>query len=355
MTRPTEPRAGAAGPRAVRRRADRRATPLWARLCTVFGALLLMLSVSTAGASWALSARYESNVKRTKILGDVPSSNAGDSIKGPLNLLLLGSDSRESQLGSKAEDQTRSDTIMLIHLTANLDQAYFISIPRDSYEYVPPAPGKWRGGKNKINAAFSYGGPSLMAQAVYALTKVPLDGAAVVDFESVVTMVNVVGGVTVCTPYTVRSIHTDRVWKKGCNLMYGDAAQDFMRQRYSVPGSDFGRIHNQQLVIKALAAKATTAGMLANPLKFDKLITTGTKAVTVDEGMDVRELAFALKGLRPADLNFITLPYTSDALRTPYGTAVQLDTAKCQALFAAVRNDDVATWLLANPQSVPTG
>jgi LCP family protein required for cell wall assembly len=323
----------------------------------VVGAALLLVSLGTAGVGWGLSARYESKLKRIEILGGVPSTRKdGSSVKGPLNFLLLGSDSRLADPSVRSDvGGQRSDTIILIHVSSDLRTAYFVSIPRDSYVDIPPSGDAWRGGKNKINAAFAFGGPKLTAETVYALTRVPLDGATVVDFDSVRTMVNVVGGVTVCVPYNVSSLHTKRVWKKGCHHMSGDAAQDFMRQRKSVPGSDFGRIHNQQLVLRALATKATSAGMLTDPVKFDRLITTATKAITVDEEMDVRELAFALKNLRPDDLQFITLPFRSDNISTPAGSAVALDEVKCEALFDAIRNDTVDTWLAANPQRVPTG
>jgi LCP family protein required for cell wall assembly len=325
----------------------------WTTAVLILGVALLLVSLGTIGAGWALSTHYEKNIKRADLLGDVPNTvrrtdaddDSGSDIVGPLNFLVLGSDSRLADPSVDANTVgQRSDTIILVHVTADLSHAYVVSIPRDSYVQIP-ASGTWQGGKNKINAAFAYGGAQLAAKTVYDLTGSPLDGAVVVDFNSVRTMVNAVGGIQVCTTYTVRSIHTKRVWPAGCNHMTGDAAQDFMRQRYSVPGSDFGRIHDQQLVLKALLAKAVSGGTLANPLRFNAFLKAATGAITVDQSMDVTGLAMALRHLRTEDLTFATVPHTSDSLWTPYGLAVQLDEAGTKAMFEAVNADSLDEYL----------
>ncbi|MFI5956715.1 LCP family protein [Cryptosporangium sp. NPDC051539] len=334
--------------------AGRKTGTPWTTVGLIVGVALLLVSVGTIGAAWAISARYEQNIKRADLLGDIPTTTRTDasgstvvpdrSVVGPLNFLVLGSDTRLAVSTIRADTiGQRSDTIMLVHVTADLKSAYVISIPRDSYVHIP-AGGTWEGGNNKINAAFSFGGPPLAAKTVYELTGLPLDGAIVVDFDSVRTMVNAVGGIRVCTTYTVRSIHTGRVWPKGCNRMGGDSAQDFMRQRYNVPGSDFGRIHNQQLVLQSLLARAVSGGTLSNPLRFDKFLRAATGAITVDDNMNIEGLALALRNLRPDDITFETLPYSSDSFLTPYGDAVKLDERAMAEMFAAVNEDRLPEW-----------
>lgn len=319
------------------------------------GVALLLVSVGTIGAAWAFNARYDKNIKRADLLGDIPTTTrtdesgstyvpADNGIVGPLNFLVLGSDTRTADPTVKADTVgERSDTMMLIHVTADLKSAYVVSIPRDSYVDVP-AGGPWQGGKNKINSAFSFGGAPLAAKAVYELTGLPLDGAVVIDFNGVRTMVNAVGGVRVCTTYTVRSVHTDRVWKAGCNHMGGDSALDFMRQRYNVPGSDFGRIHNQQLVLQSLLSRAVSRGTLTNPVRFDAFLRAATGAITVDDSMNVQSLALALRHLRPENMTFATLPHTTDSLWTPYGLAVGVDEKATASMFAAISEDRLAEW-----------
>ena len=196
-------------------------------------------------------------------------------------------------------------------------------------------------------------GAGLTATTVRNLTGVTLDGAMIANFASIRDLVDTVGGVNVCVPYDVRSTFTSMVWKQGCHDLDGDLAEEFMRQRYEVPGGDFGRMHNQQLVVKAIIAKVSADGTLADPLKLDGLIGIAADSLTVDESLDLRDLAFAVKGIRPAAISYATVPYSSASLRTPAGTAVQLDTAKSASMFAAIKDDTIDQWLAANPQRTP--
>ena len=241
---------------------------------------------------------------------------------------------------------------MLVHIARTRDRASIISIPRDSYVTVP-AGGRWAGGKNKINAAFAFGGAPLAAKTVQQLTGVPLDGAMIANFGSVHELVDAVDGVQVCVPYQVNSIMSSKVWTEGCHDMTGAEADEFMRQRYDVPGGDFGRMHNQQLVIKATIAKATADGLLSNPLTFDDLLITAADALTVDQDLDLRELALAVRDIRPANISYATVPYTTAGLKTPAGSAVQLDTKKAAEMFAAIKNDTIDRWLTDHPQADP--
>ena len=209
-----------------------------------------------------------------------------------------------------------------------------MSIPRDSYVDIP-AGGDWPGGKNKINAALAFGGANLAAKTIYNLTQLPLNGAMLVNFDGVVKMVEAVGGVNVCTPFEVKSIHTGDYWSKGCHDMSPAEAQDCMRQRYDIPGGDLGRIKSQQNVIKGLMKKATSTGVLINPAKLDSLLSTAAESLTVDKNMNLRDLAFALKGINPANVTFATVPIIG-TMTTDAGSSVQLDEAGLNTLFTAV-------------------
>jgi LCP family protein required for cell wall assembly len=346
------------GPR-VRRPVARprpRRAPRWTRVCVILGAVLVLVSVGTLGSAYALSARYEKAVKRTSILSGDTKSDRGSVTEGPLNFLVLGSDNRaaDPSVGSDTTGQ-RTDTIMLIHVNKALNAAYVVSIPRDSYVDIPASDdGKYEGGKNKINAAFAFGGARLTADTVHDLTGLQLDGAFILDFNSVRTLVSIVGGVWVTIPEDMSSIHTDRRWKKGRNFLTPDAAQDFMRQRKTVAGGDLGRIQNQQRVIEAVAQKLTTKGILANPRRLDQAIITIGKAITADESVNIRDLAFSLKTIRPSALKFVTVPVATDNLATPFGSSVELDSEGSTALYAALRDDTMDQWLALNPQK-PAG
>ncbi|MGK5681921.1 LCP family protein [Actinoplanes sp. URMC 104] len=319
--------------------------------------MLVLLAGGVAGGGYYLYHRYDKKVSREALLPDDSDPGAKEQREenwksGPLNLLLLGSDSRATEPGGKSPIGERSDTIMLVHVARGRDKATIVSIPRDSYVEVPAA-GAWKGGKNKINAAFAFGGAKLTATTVKRLTGVSLDGAMIANFASIHEMVSAVNGVDVCVPYDVRSTFSERVWAKGCHDMDGAEAEEFMRQRYEVPGGDFGRMYNQQLVVKAVIAKVSKGDLLSNPMKFDNLLVTAAEALTVDRSLDVRELALAVRDIKPDAIRYATVPYTSAGLRTPAGSAVQLDRAKSAAMFAAIRNDTIDQWLAAHPQKAP--
>jgi LCP family protein required for cell wall assembly len=336
----------------------RKGWPGWKKALLALGVLLLLLASGVVGGGYYLYSRYDHKVAREDLLPDDAAAPAEQQQReanwksGPLNLLLLGSDSRATTPGGKSPIGERSDTIMLVHIAKSRGNATIISIPRDSYVEVP-AGGSWKGGKNKINAAFAYGGAKLTASTVRQLTGIPLDGAMIANFESIHELVDAVDGVNVCVPYDVHSTFSSKVWLKGCHQMLGDEAEEFMRQRYEVPGGDFGRMYNQQLVVKAVIAKVSKGDLLTDPMKFDNLMVTVAEALTVDKSLDLQELALAVKGIKPADITYATVPYTTASLKTPAGTAVQLDPKKSAAMFAAIKNDTIAQWLAANPQKAP--
>jgi anionic cell wall polymer biosynthesis LytR-Cps2A-Psr (LCP) family protein len=195
----------------------------------------------------------------------------------------------------------------------------------------------------------SFGGASLAAKTVYDLTKIPLNGAVIVNFQGVQTMVGAVGGVRVCIPYTVRSSFTSKVWTKGCHDLSPKDAEEFVRQRKGTPGGDLGRIKNQQHVIKGLIAKVKEGGVLTNPSKLNDLLTTAARSLTIDKSMNLTQLATDVKDIDQDNIKFATTPITG-TMTTSAGSSVALDMPGCEELFAAVRDDRADEWLAAHPQ-----
>jgi LCP family protein required for cell wall assembly len=323
----------------------------WKKALVVVAVLLLVLSGGLVGSGWALAHRYESKVSHEDLLGDGAAPRAVTQqhfASGPLNLLLLGSDSRAGETDKGTVSGQRSDTIMLVHISAQRDKATVISIPRDSYVHIP-AGGSWKGGMNKLNAAFAFGGAPLAAKTVTELTGITLDGAMVANFAGIRTMVDAVGGVDVCVPYDVKSYFSTKDWTKGCHQMDGATAEEFMRNRMYVPGGDFGRMKDQQLVVQGIIQKVSAQGLLTNPLVLDRLLTTAAQSLTIDKTLNLRQLVTSVKDIKPSAVTFATVPFITDNLKTPAGSSVELDPQKCAALFAAVRSDTVDQWLAANP------
>jgi LCP family protein required for cell wall assembly len=315
-----------------------------------FLVVVLWVGAGGLGAYWVLSDRYEGLVAKEDILADVPMAPPPPQGEdAPLNYLILGTDTRAEEETTGADTTgSRSDTIMIAHVSKDRKNAFLFSIPRDSYVNVP-AGGPWRGGNNKINAAMSFGGANLAARTVYELTKIPLNGAVIVNFNGVQTMVSAVGGVRVCIPYTVRSSFTSKVWAKGCHDLSPKDAEEFVRQRKGTPGGDLGRIKNQQHVIKGLIAKVKEGGLLTSPATLDNLLTTAARSLTLDKTMNLTQLALELKDIDQENIKFATTPITG-TMTTDAGSSVGLDMPGCEELFAAVRDDKTDQWLAAHPQ-----
>ncbi|PZM94401.1 MAG: transcriptional regulator [Actinobacteria bacterium] len=315
------------------------------------GVFLLVFGGGSLLALKLVADHYEGMVDRENILEGVPTPEepAEGEKKPPLHFLILGIDSRDTDsLPGLNDTGSRSDAIMIAHISSDRKRALIVSIPRDSYVDVP-AGGIWGGGKNKINAAMSFGGANLAAKTVYNLTKIPLDGAVVVNFAGIQTMVEAVGGVRVCIPYTVYSSFSDKVWEKGCHDLDPAEAEEFVRQRKGTPGGDLGRIKNQQHVIKGLLQKIKQGGMLTDPGKLNDLLTTAARAVRVDENMKLTSLALELRHIDIDNVKFATTPIIG-TMQTPAGSSIQLDMEGVEELFTALREDRAEEWLAAHPQ-----
>jgi LCP family protein required for cell wall assembly len=327
----------------------------WKKVVLILSMLLVGAVLLGAGGVWALVNRYESQVGHDNLLDTTANQPqiAQDWKSGPLNLLLLGSDSRVGETNKGVVAGQRSDTIMLVHISAKRDKAAIISIPRDSYVYVP-AGGTWKGGMNKLNSAFDYGGAPLAAKAVSQLTGLTLDGAMIASFAGIRTMVEAVGGVNLCLPYTVKSTFSATVWTKGCHNFDGATAEEFMRNRKSVPGGDFGRMHDQQLVVQGVVSKVSSAGLLSKPLELDKLVRIAAQSLVIDKSINLRQLVLAVKDIRPANIKYGTVPFSNAGLKTPVGSAVELNPTTSKSLFAAIKDDTVDQWMLAHPAKTPS-
>jgi LCP family protein required for cell wall assembly len=237
---------------------------------------------------------------------------------------------------------------MLVHIKADLSGALIVSFPRDSYVDIP-AFGDWGGGKDKITHAMMYGGANLTAKTVYNLTQVPLNGAILVNFDGIQNMVAAVGGVNACTPEGFTSSFNHVWYPAGCHDLTPEEAEFWARERMAMTGGDFGRIQNQQRIIEGLMKKATSSGTLTDPGKLNNLLDAVARSLTVDQNMDLRDLAFRLKDINTANVRFATVPHTGMG-QIDGKSMVFLDMPGANELFAAVRDERTDQWLGAHPQ-----
>jgi LCP family protein required for cell wall assembly len=220
--------------------------------------------------------------------------------KGPLDILVLGSDRRDVIEGAARNERQfsggsgqRADTIILLHIYAGSKHAVLISFPRDLRVDIPGH------GINKINAAYPLGGVELMIKTVSQLTGLPINHYVEINFASFKQIVNAVGGVPLYFPKPVQDRKSGlNITQTGCVNLNGDQALSFVRARYIYPNADLGRIQGQQRFIRALLAKAKGLGVLLNPFKLIQLSEVAGHGLTFDKGISLglaRSIANSLK------------------------------------------------------------
>ncbi len=323
----------------------------WPRILLVVGLALVLLTGTAFGAGKFLQHRYESTVARQVLLA--PTARTSDPAArstawrtgGPLNFLLLGSDLR---VGEPDEGQ-RSDTIIIMQVNAERTGAYLVSIPRDLLVDIPEY------GRDKINAAFQYGGGGpggiqLLSATLAELIGIKFDGAAVLDFGGFAKVVDLLGGVRMCVDTPVTSIHTGRVFAVGCQMFNGDEALDYSRQRYGLENGDYDRQRHDQQLIKAVFTTALNGGITRNPIKVDQFIRALGSSLTMDTGgASLTDVMLALRGLRPDALVGVAVPSYPEMIGDISYVLMDQD---APTLFDAIQQAKLPSWAARYPQWV---
>ncbi|MFJ8044632.1 LCP family protein [Kitasatospora sp. NPDC096147] len=257
------------------------------------------------------------------------------------NWLLVGSDSRaglttaqQRELHVGGESGTNTDTIMVLHQGGN--GPVLLSLPRDSWVTVPGH------GKNKINAAFAIGGPTLLVRTVEANTGIRIDHYLEVGFTGIVDVVDALGGVRMCLERPVQDAKSGADLPAGCQDLSGTQALALVRTRYSLPGSDLDRIGNQQAFLGALSAEVLSPSTLANPFTLYPFLSAALDSLTVDRGSSLWTLArFArqLDGVSGSGGRTLTVPIADQNLQTPAGSSILWAPQASKRLFEAIQND----------------
>lgn len=315
--------------------------PRWGRIALVVCLALVLIAGIGGFFGYMYVNKLDNQVPRIDPFGQINADRPEKVAPGASNILLLGSDSRDPD----STANSRTDTIILMHIQADHKKAYLISIPRDSYVYVPKSPTNPKLGdrKAKINSAYSWGGAALTVEAVESLTKVRIDHVVMIDFAGFKRVTDALGGVDLYIDKTITSIHTHKNFTKGTMHLTGSQALDYVRQRYQFSDGDISRARHQQQFMKAVMDKASSSGTLTNPSRLNAFLQAVTKAITVDKDFSLTGFALEFHGLKGNDLTFMTAPIKG------FGTGngesvVLLDDAKGQALFTAVLNDQMASY-----------
>ncbi|MFI1989516.1 LCP family protein [Actinoplanes sp. NPDC020271] len=312
-----------------------------------------------------------------------PRTHPGD-LRGPLNILLAGIDPRDDHTAP------RSDSIIVAHIPAGMDQVYLFSVPRDLYVDIPAfAPTGFAGGKSKINAAMSYGssvgdgrhdvkqGFQLLAKTVTQLTGIPaFDAGAIINFGGFKNIVEAMGGVTMRIDMRVKSEHLQpdgtprhrrascadnscshpyigpqKSYRPGTYHLQAWEALDYVRQRYGLPNSDYDRQRHQQQFIKAMAKEVMSKGVITSPARMTKILGSAGDALTFDgNGHSVLDWGLALKGLNTD--NMVSIKLSGGGLYDGNRYVGEKLAPGSDEFFTAVREDRIQAFLLAHPEFV---
>lgn len=289
-------------------------------------------------------------------VGNIKTQNIDDQLgpdrpePGPaINLLLIGSDTRDGQgkgFGHPGQfGGQRSDTNILVHISENRDWATAVSIPRDTSVDMPDCIREdgtiSKGYNGRFNEAFGRGGAACVIKTIESITDIKIDHFIIVDFTGFKNVVNALDGVDVCLTEAVKDQKSHLDLPKGFSTIYGKDALAFVRARQSLgDGGDISRIRRQQDFLASMVRKATSKGILLNPIKVTDLINAVTGSLTTDEALGsidgLKELAFNMQELKPSSVRFITAPWKPD----PTNWVKVVFSEKATELWTALKNDE---------------
>ena len=273
--------------------------------------------------------------------GERPADTSGH------NYLLVGSDSREGLTKEQRKKYAtgnaagnRTDTIMLVHVSESGGKPVMVSLPRDSYV---PIPGH---NSNKINAAYSIGGPKLLTATVENVTGIHVDGYVEIGLGGFASVVDSVDGVYICVPRNMKDPKAGINLKKGCQNLGGGDALGFVRSRYGDPLGDIGRAARQRQFLGALMKKAATPSTVLIPWRYKAFADASAAglAVGTETGfMDAVRVLQAMRAVSNDEGLSLSVPTSDLAYPTNAGLAVKWDTERAKALFAALKSDEPLT------------
>lgn len=327
---------------------------------TALAVIFIVLAGAAGGYVWWFNHQF-TNIERVPAgIETAPEKEGSNEKSYPLNILLLGAD--HGKVGqSVAEDledgewtpfEHRSDTIMLVHIPANRKTVQLVSIPRDTWTKIDGYPSE--GHYAKINAAFAYGGPSLAVKTVQDLTGISIDHLAIIDWVGFKDLTTALGGVRVYIPKTFYDESQRTTWEQGWQTLEGERALQYVRTRYGLDDGDFDRIHRQQNFMRSTMGELLSKGTTRNPITLSKVLRVVTSNLTVDDSWDngeIKALAWSLRDLGTGDVDFVTAPLGRYDTTPDGQSIVRLAPKKSKALFKAIENDDIESYLDKYPDA----
>ena len=260
-------------------------------------------------------------------------------IDGELTILLVGSDTRQGQSLNDGEEGELNDVNLLLHVSADHQNATVVSFPRDLMVPIPSCTGEDGTvspamSEQQLNSAMTYGGLPCVRSTIAELTGMDIPYAGLITFDGVIGVSNALGGVEVCLAQPIVDPHADLDLPAGMNTLVGWDALQFLRTRHGVgDGGDTSRISNQQLFMSSLVRQLKSADTLSDPVKVYALAKAGVDNMTLSSNMAnvqfMQAVAGTVKDIDLDRINFVqyptfTHPYEEGRLTPDYANAQTL-------------------------------
>jgi LCP family protein required for cell wall assembly len=327
--------------------------------------------VGISAISWAGLGRITAAIPRVDAFAGLENRPKKES--SAVNYLIVGSDTREGLSreeikrlkvgGTDVAAGKRSDTMLLIHISKKRDKAAIISIPRDSYALIPEhnnSQGKViPAAYSKINSAYNWGGASLLIETLESMSDLRIDHYVELNFVGFVRMVDALGGVEICTKKDINDPKSHLTLPAGTHVLDGVDSLKFVRTRVFDGLGDLGRMKRQQEFASAMLRKATSAGVLLNPVKMVDFINSALDSVVTDEGLsqgDLLTLGKQLRNLSASNVRTLTIPLQYyNYNKNGVSAAVLWDPVLASELFERIKNDEaLIEQVRPDPSSSPT-
>lgn len=327
--------------------------------------------MAISAISWAGLGRITAAIPKIDAFGGLDNRPKKES--SAVNYLIVGSDTREGLSraeikrlkvgGTEVAAGKRSDTMLLIHISKKRDKAAIISIPRDTYALIPEhttSQGKViPATHSKINSAFNWGGAPLLIETFEEMSGLRIDHYIEVNFVGFVRMVDALGGVEICTKKDIDDPKSHLVLPAGRHTLDGVDSLKYVRTRQFDGLGDLGRMKRQQEFAGAMLRKATSAGVLLNPVKMIDFINSALDSVVTDEGLsqgDLLTLGKQLRNLSASSVRTLTIPLKYyNYSKNGVSAAVLWDPVLAPELFERIKNDDaLLDKVKADPSASPS-
>jgi LCP family protein required for cell wall assembly len=333
------------GGRAADRRSRRRQRRPRGKFVLLLWVLLPVLLVGGAGATWVYF-KLDGNLKSVDIDAALGGDRPPEIDNGSLDILVLGSDSRQGDNKKYGEDvgNARSDVAMIVHVHQGGEKASVVSIPRDTLVTRPQCMGRTKikpeAKRQVFNTAYEVGGPVCAVKTVEKLSGMRMDHYLEVDFTGFKELIDSLGGISMTTNKAIKDPKSHLDLPPGTHQLNGEQSLGLVRTRKSVgDGSDLGRIQLQQAFMKALMEQIKDIGVLS-PKKLFNLADASTKTLTTDSKLSsvgsLVSFGSSLSGIGAKDMKVITLPIDYDD-KDPYRVVPLKD--QSELLWLSLRTD----------------